>query len=273
MIVHPVWPPSEWGSAIAALAFAYLLGHFLQGFATNALPSTLVKGRFPSAALLDPGTPPEFPDELRHEIAEIVKTRLHLDVRVDAVGNDEIDRARNSVFNIARLALSKDKVVSYPEQFEGMYALSRGLAVGLGLGSSYLFGWTASRCAILVKPAYILASIAFLWLIILSSQLVWGSRESHVRTTREWRSLGAVGVVLLCAGYFLGRPYAPCHDKWFLFAIIAVATLIASFRFYNAYKFFAVHFAKTVWRDFLAFRAFRSEGNSTATPNAKGSDH
>jgi hypothetical protein len=143
MLVHPAWPPSEWASAIAALALAYVLGHFLQGFATYALPSDLAAGkRSPSAALLDPES--ELPRPVRIRIAEIVFIRFGLDLRVNEEGKagSEIDRDRNNAFNLARLVLGKERLVTFPDQFEGMYALSRGLAVGLGLGFPYLLGWS-----------------------------------------------------------------------------------------------------------------------------------
>jgi len=40
--------------------------------------------------------------------------------------------------------------------------------------------------------------------------------------------------------------------------------LIGSFRFYTAYKFFANHFAKTVWRNFVAFHTLLPEKASNA---------
>src|ERR1700680_987319 len=117
MMVHPALPPSEWGSAIAALALAYLLGHLLQGLATNALPSKIsANNRFPSAALLDPNS--DLPIPVRSRIAEIVLTKFGLDLKVNepGVAGGEVDKVRNGAFNLARLVLSKDKLVGFSEQ-------------------------------------------------------------------------------------------------------------------------------------------------------------
>jgi hypothetical protein len=262
LMLHSGWPPSEWGSAIAALAIAYLLGHLLHGLGTNALPSEVsANKRYPSAAVLDPGSgkkPPDLPDAIRNKISAIVLNKFGLDLGVSEVGKNEIDAARNTAFSLARQTLSKDKVVSYPEQFEGMYALSRGLAVALGLGSFYFLGWSASSRQCFAKPVCISATIAVLLLVIVCLYLVWQSPGKVTRTILERICLFAVGATLLCFGYYLGWQYDPGHAKEIHFGLVAVAMLIASLRFYSAYKFFAIHFAKTVWRDFLAFSVMRT---------------
>ena len=71
-----------------------------------------------------------------------------LELQIDKSGDETVDKVRNNAFLFARQILIQGKAVSYAEQFQGMYALTRGLVSVLALGCLYWVGWasTAAQC-------------------------------------------------------------------------------------------------------------------------------
>lgn len=268
-IVQKSLPKGEWGSAIALLALAYVGGQFLQSFATNALPSKIADGRYPSDAALDPvfnEKNAKLPDQLRAKIETIVRDEFGLELRVNEVGKGEIDKARNNAFSLARNVLAREKGVSYAEQFQGMYALARGLVVAFGFGFAYMLGWFAgsfTRTAWCVHAAYFVMSFAILLVVIVSYLVVRKNLKENTQRYMEITALISLSIALLSVGYLAERFFSLGMDGTngtrTLLLMIALGMLLASLRFYRAYKFFASHFAITVWRDFLAFNALRQD--------------
>jgi hypothetical protein len=68
---------------------------------------------------------------------EIEKTEKELKERT----RERLAHNRNDAFFQARSALLRDKRTSYWEQFEGLYAMMRGLSAALAAAAAYFFGW------------------------------------------------------------------------------------------------------------------------------------
>lgn len=169
-LVQHIWPAKDWGSAIVALAFAYVLGHLTQAVATNAIPSREAKSgagkdRYPSETVLDPGSR-ELPAEVQAKIASEVNAQFGLDIHIQNSGG-EFDSVRNNAFLLARQVLIREKAASYAEQFQGMYALERGLIAVLAVGVAYFAGWAFSivRWNYSLTEATVSVSVALLILV------------------------------------------------------------------------------------------------------------
>jgi hypothetical protein len=269
--VGGVWPPSGWNSAIVIGASAYILGHLLQRFVTTDLPSKIRKEpggtlRYPSEMALDADS--ELPKELRWKIGTIAREQFGLDLCVDQKPDDEIDKRRNAAFLLARQVLIREKAVSYAEQFQGMYALMRGLSVAFGVATVYWLGWAGStlRNRGLIVSDVLILTIALLLLINVSVQLVYGrsaSPKKHGWWTFVKRRCPWIFLVSFFAiGYAAGLRYLVKMSHGAPLALLAGLALVASLRMYDGYKYFAGRFASTVWRDFLAYDVTNADASA-----------
>jgi hypothetical protein len=261
-LVQEKWPSSDWSSALIAAAIAYFLGHLLQNVVTNAIPSQRAKGknRFPSDYFLDPEDP-ELPQEVKTKIAAFILSKFGLDLEVDKDGNQQdksnkttIDKVRNNAFLLARQVLIQGKAVSYAEQFQGMYSVTRGLFAVFALASVYWLGWSgaAARNSWTVRIAVVMLALAVLALINIS---VVSAKISDRHVKRKVEITYALGllVVFLLLGYLAGAHSHVTILYAALLGFLSACALLACLRFRSAYDFFAARFASTVWRDYLAF--------------------
>jgi hypothetical protein len=129
------WPSHEWTSAVAALAVSYTTGILLQSVGTHAVPSTAKGGRHPSDFLLD---------EKDTTLSSAFKTELTKLILIDfsLPVSDKAERAE--AFHACRAALVVNKMATYAEQFQGLYALARGLLLSIGLAIPFFLGWAIS---------------------------------------------------------------------------------------------------------------------------------
>jgi hypothetical protein len=130
------------------LAFSYVIGHVLQTFAAATVPSKRRwngKMRAPSDRILDPDDG-ELAPKLKSELERHVKAEFEIDLSTThaATGSDEISSRRKDAFFLCRGLLIRQKAADYIEQFEGLYAMLRGLSVAFGIGAVYLAGWGCS---------------------------------------------------------------------------------------------------------------------------------
>jgi hypothetical protein len=257
-LVKGSWPSSNWSSAIVAAAFVYIVGHLIQSVATNAIPSRVAKRSsgqscFPSDIYLD-STDNELPQPAKERIAKHMKTQFGLDIQIDVVGDEVVDKVRNNAFLFARQVLIQGEAVSYAEQFQGMYALTRGLVSVFALGFAYWLGWAAAvvKNTLLIGGTVLLVS-SMLALISISAAVLFRRTPSLTKRKLELGFASVLLVAFLAIGYALGIRYAPTPRQSMLLAFLAGWAFIACLRAYGAYKFFAGRFASTVWRDYLAY--------------------
>ncbi len=255
------WPSNSWSSAIIGIALAYVAGHLIQSVATFAIPPSNVKSetgqiRNFSEIYLDPKDPKDavLPEPFRDKIQALIAAQFGLDLQVSRKGDDAIDKLRNNAFLAARQMLIQGKAVSYAEQFQGMYALMRGLASSFAVGFSYWLGWATAVCrnSHFVDTAVLIAAASFLALINLSLISPRISKPAMKRNVERGYAI-ALLFAFLAIGYVLGFRSTVTRSQSTVLAFLSITGLIASLRLYGAYRFFAAQFASTVWRDYLAF--------------------
>jgi hypothetical protein len=265
-LIENRWPDAEFSSALIGLIFAYFAGHVLQTVAHQALPSSLPNGRHPSAVFLDKRDE-TFTNQIKERLAELIKTAFGLNVSLDLSSEatdkekKDVDRVRNDAFFLCRSALIKSKTVFYAEQFEGLYALMRGLSAALAVAVAYYLGWAFSGSLQFFKSLLGLvlpATSSWKWsgLVVLAGIIVAIGASIRIRRNpREKKAKNVLaGFLLLAAfatGYYLGlsRPGASEHRSQLIAA--AVFSFFASERCHAGYKAFAQEFAKAVYRDFI----------------------
>lgn len=248
------WPDAEFSSALLGVILAYIAGHLLQSVAHNAMPSNFMEGgRYPSAAFLDNGAPP-FTDEFKRRLADQIRRAFDLEISPETSGPKK-DGVRADAFFLCRSALIKSKTVIYAEQFEGLYALMRGLSASFAVGVAYYLGWAFSGQLRFLKVFGFMQSwkvsgvvavagiIGALYVLMLVS-----------RNNRDRRAKSAMSALLLmtafAAGYYLGLPKVGASEHRYQLLAAAVFSFFAAERCYWGYTYFAKEFAKAVYRDF-----------------------
>lgn len=273
-LVRNLWPSHDWSSALIAAVFAYIVGHLMQSVATNAIPSWKAKStdttiRYPSEIYLD-ATNTELPAPAKQKINELMNAQFGLNLRVDQAGDATIDKLRNNAFFLARQILIQGKAVSYAEQFQGMYALTRGLVSVFALASVYWLGWAAAiaRSHWIVSSAVLVMVGSVLILINISAVMLRNILDAPRRRKFELGYAVFLLISFLSIGYALGARSTTTRGQSALLAFLAAWAFIASLRAYGAYNFFAGRFASTVWRDYLAYNV-KSAGGSSASDEEK----
>jgi hypothetical protein len=260
-LVRNSWPSHDWSSALIAAVFAYIVGHLMQSVASNVIPSWKTKStdtdvRYPSEVYLD-ATNTTLPTPAKQKINELMMSQFGLNLSVDQVGDAAIDKVRSNAFFLARQILIQGKAVSYAEQFQGMYALTRGLLSVFALASVYWLGWAAA----ILKNRWIVSGTVIVMvgslLILMNISAVMVRKILNAPQRKRYESVYSLFLLIsfFTIGYALGVRYAATHGQSALLAFLAGWAFIASFRAYGAYNFFAERFAITVWRDYLAFSA------------------
>ncbi|MGB8113154.1 MAG: hypothetical protein WCF22_05255 [Candidatus Sulfotelmatobacter sp.] len=277
-LVRHKWPSSTWTDAIVAAVLAYIVGHLLQSIATNAIPSWEVetangKNRYPSEIYLDHDDN-ELPEKSKKQIETFIKKQFNLELNVDQNGDDTIDEVRHNAFLLARQVLIQGKAVSYAEQSQGMYALTRGLVSVFALAFAYWLGWAAAvvvKSHIAVISGIVVLAASVVVLANISFTLLRPSAAPPKERRRKKRRIELVyAAVLLVAfytiGYAQGVHFAVTAGQGGLLAFLSAWAFIACLRAYGAYKSFAGQFAATVWRDYLAYNV---AGTTTETQAAE----
>ena len=252
-VIKHKWPENELLSAVAVLAIGYVVGHVLQSVATIAVPSTFAdsKGRrrFPSDLLLDKSNA-QFSVGAKKRIREKAMQQFSIDVSAGDDGDKELSHARRDVFLLARQTLIRDKSAGYAEQFEGLYALMRGLAVASTLGACYLFSWALSiwkpPCAQLIALWSLGASI--LIVVITGSARLLLALQDPKKHPIDRVTLLALAMGCASAGYLLGFSRLTELNDCRLYGLLGVILLVLAQRFCLGYKAFAFEFASAVWR-------------------------
>lgn len=228
------WPSEALLSALASVVVGYVLGRVVYQ-ASRAVPLLAVKrnGRFDSQILLDAeNTTFSVPMKKR------IRARAIELFEVDPDGEGtpiERDRARQDAFRMARALLGRRKQAFYVEQFQGMYALVRGLAGSLFLsGAAYVgFGaWDVLRVRLhLVKFAVGIVVVAFCAVVL------W----------RKTRSSGWFAFLFASMAILGGRLAWMAGETTSLMFLYAVVALAVGWLLLSAQQRFQVAFAQAVW--------------------------
>jgi len=136
--------------------------------------------------------------------------------------------------------LIEGKTVSYGEQFEGMYALMRGLASAFLLVAADYAGWALAA----LRYDFHLAASAVLCI----SGVVALTALSHRRL-----AFGSFLVALTAFGYLLAYGLPSTKSLWEWFAAMMVASIFFARLSHRAFQGFAWEFAKAIYRDFYAY--------------------
>jgi hypothetical protein len=180
--------PAALSSALFALVVAYVAGHLVQALA---------------------------------RVIHLILARFSLDIGT-APDPAELTARRDEAFLLCRRALIQQKAGSYAEQFEGMYALMRGLATVAGLSATYHLGWASGRAI-----------------------------PGEGMTCLGW---GLVGLSVVAAFAVLGSSFKTASSlaasDIAVLVVVASGSLFAARQFHQAYQYFGDQFAATVYRDF-----------------------
>ena len=245
-------------------ALAYIAGHILQTIANSVVPSTVQddaeQSRFPSDLFLDKSNSKftkDVKDKLSKQVEELFG--LGLEVTRDGDGKNDVSKNRQTAFFQARAYLIVKKAANYVEQFEGLYAMMRGLGCSFLVGAVYLAGW---GLAFHRDHAYLSIVPAALFVIGITGALVSAWIALSWMKAAFWLA-PCLLLVLLCSGFWVsvGQPrelwsHLPPYSECVVWGSVFFA-LIAAARCFSAYKAFAEMFAVTVWRDFSAYISFQ----------------
>lgn len=242
-VAYQHWPPAEWPSALVALVLGYISGHVLQGLAIRALPST-IRGangdsRYPSDVLLD-----DQDETFSPEVKSRLLNRILLNFGIDVSSAKNPDpgvrrKRRQDAFMMCRRTLIQKGIASYAEQFEGMYALMRGVTASCVLSTTYHLGW-ALATYIPVPFKEVLSYLALLGLVVV------------LLKCRSTYAFWLVTGLLFVYGGLFGVGKVVGVEMFFLFFSVSLVSLVVSFMCYDAYQQFSRYFAQTVYRDFCA---------------------
>jgi hypothetical protein len=259
-IINQSWPGAQLATTVFVLSFSYVIGHVLQTVATTTVPSKMKDRRgnlrAPSDLILDPDDT-NLASKVKADLAASVEAEFGIDLEVGHVstGSDEISSKRTDAFFLCRSLLIREKIANYAEQFEGLYAMLRGLSVAFGIGAVYLAGWGCSPSAPRCISRGALA-IAFFGCIGVLASSVLAAKRGPFHPKKASADLWLLGF-LLAAVFGLGLSFGVAKSvtvKYLpVFWISALVAFVASARCYSGYRAFTMHFAKAVWRDFLSF--------------------
>ena len=281
-IVTKAWPDQDLSKALFLAALAYIVGHLIQSVAGVVVPSTiedeLKQRRAVSDVILDKGEKP-FTQEFKNRLETQVKNLFGVSIEVSQKGKGDgtISTDRQTAFFQARSYLISKKAANYVEQFEGLYAMMRGLGCSLCVGAAYLAGWALSMHR---NYQYLPQGIAILTMLaVIGTCLSVFFPNIEKIGPLTWASwLGVFGGVGFWASYCHAAVFSPqisAHTESILWASSLFA-LVAAAKFFSAYRSFASSFAKTVWRDFSAYLSYGDDSKQpaeTPDPAKEGEDH
>lgn len=285
-------PDSDLGSAVLAVVIGYAIGHVVQILGQAALPSKLRPARIPnSPAQPDARHPSDLifdsgdrtlSDPVKQRVAEQISREFHLDVRDGAFADDDEGKkrraqVRNDAFLLCRAALSRSERVSYAEQFEGMYALMRGLTAALAIGGSFQAGWAAKMAWFRGQRAeqvteavcivlFVLIAAAMLMLVVVRVRAPFG-QPSRIDSAWLWCVCG-LAAVIGCLSAAITISTRASATAWIV-VILAATSFFAAFLCRRSHLTFARLFAATVYRDFLLVET--SQDQRADKPKPRGS--
>ncbi|MEK6280371.1 MAG: hypothetical protein AABN95_08465 [Acidobacteriota bacterium] len=275
-LIENRWPDAEFSSALVGVIIAYFVGHVLQQVAGNAIPSNFLEGRYPSSVFLDEKDS-TFSKEFKNRLRDQIIAAFQLDV--------SNEKERPDAFFLCRSALIKSKTVIYAEQFEGLYALMRGLCAAFGIAAVYYLGWAYSGELHRLVPSAlgtwqssgptVLVGVVVATFALVAADRFTASKKAskkHDERTKyeQWTKyakrlmIWSLFAAVFAAGYYLGLSSVNSSEHRGQLIAAAVLSFFASERCYAGYQGFAQDFAKAVYRDFSNYEkpATGHEANS-----------
>jgi hypothetical protein len=177
---------------------------------------------------------------LKRSLARKIELRLGLDTDIDVDG-PESDPVRQDAFFLCRAVLIGEGKARYAEQFEGLYAMMRGLTAAFALGTAYYLGIWLQGC--------LEWNSGMLDRLIVAAILLWGAAAlSRPHPTARVLEMIGVSATVALAGAKAAASYHLVRGAGPLFGLVACLTVCI--KCYDGYRFWAEEFAKTVWRDY-----------------------
>lgn len=141
-LLYGVWPTADWGSALASVAVAYVMGHILYTLSEGAFSSKFRycsgKPRYPSDLLLDAKAEEVLPEVYR--LTPQTKAQLGLQIMREFGLDITKEEKRQLAFFLCRSFLVLNKSAAYSEQQNGMYVFTRGITGAFVFAAALYFG-------------------------------------------------------------------------------------------------------------------------------------
>jgi len=233
--------PTALSAAVAAVIGVYIAGHLLQAIATNVLSSTMpvktpngIVDRYPSDRLLD-SDDETLPASVKAQLVTRIRERFAIDVQ---------ERAnRDAAFLLCRNSVVAGKTAPYVEQFQGMYALMRGIACAAGIGCAYDLGWLWSAFIDHREPALRIA--VFIAVGVVAARYQWNVPKAPASSRLAFATL----ILFAVAGSGVLAANGSSRNTG-LVSTVASLSLLAALWGFGAYRVFARTWAKTVYQQF-----------------------
>ncbi len=246
-----VWPPLELGSALFALVAGYITGHLLHELSRWVFPSHSIKNgvrSLPSDEMLEADDKTFSPD-----IKQKIREKIHKWYNIEA----GVRENRQAAFNLCRNELLQKGRASYAEQFQGLYALMRGVSGACFLAAASFFGWVTGS---LLPQSFSVACIVFILLLLavvfalVCLKVEIGGEMKKAKSNWPRYRYVTLGAVLLVGGATVAfRDQAKIPEGVWLPLLLIVFLLVGvGIVCIGTYKSFALNFARTVYNDFLA---------------------
>lgn len=228
-------PDLELSSAAALVVVGYLTGHILQLLAREVLPSKFAdaKGirRYPSDFLLD-----ESDTTLRPEVKESLRRHVLQWFAIDVSSAN----ARDEAFGLCRSACATGNVKSYGEQFQGLYALMRGISAAAIIAAANYLGWCLS---VWVRGRW----VALFWVLLFA--VIVTLLFSYSKPYAYWIACAAA----LAVGGLSGARLGMSQTVVFILLGLAGVVVVLALRAIQAQEYYAKKFAETIYKDFVVF--------------------
>lgn len=249
-VVLRTWPPLEFGSALLALVAGYVVGHVLHELSRWFFPSHSMKNgvrSFPSDDVLD-----EDDKTFSAEVKERIRARILEWYNIDV----KVWENRRAGFAMCRNELLQRGRISYAEQFQGMYALMRGLGAGCFLSSANVFGWAIGSALsrdLALSYALGVTLVATLGFAFVCLKVEWSSETEKARSRWPGSRYAGLLVVLWGVGIIaaLRNQGKMAEPMWGPFLMLSVILAGVGIICVGTYKSFSLNFARAVYNDFL----------------------
>jgi hypothetical protein len=254
------WPCADWSSALVGLVFAYVAGHILHSIAEPGLPHS---DPIPHNVLLD-SKDKTLSRALRERLYALIQNQFRIDVREMPRADGELKRRRQDAFFLCREFLARRGAASYAEQFQGMYALMRGVTAALILGAAFYVGWGSGDLLLSPWLAFEVRSLGIFPLLLAVWALGYlpeGAETQNEPPEPHWvpswvprdrRWLRGMIIASLIMGVFVSWSHPQGFATGGFMLGLGVSALGAAYWCYRRYENFSTYFAASIYRGFAS---------------------